>query len=66
MEHVTAVSRLHAQQGIRPSIVIKFHQISTSGVGRVAFMRIWDGWTHVGAGEMGGATLYARHGVTIS
>jgi len=31
-EHVTANSCFHAQLGIRPSIVKKFHQIPTTGV----------------------------------
>jgi len=45
MEHVTANSRLHAQQNIRSSIVVKFHQIFTLGVGRVKFTKISNGQT---------------------
>ena len=42
-ECVTANSRLYAQLGIRPSIVVKFHYIPTSGVGENVFTKISDG-----------------------
>jgi len=41
MEHVAVNSRLHAQQGIRPSSVVKFHQIPTSNLEEVAFREFW-------------------------
>jgi len=37
--HGTANFHLHAQLCIRPSIVVKFYQIPTSGVGEVTFTR---------------------------
>jgi len=41
MEHVAANSRLNAQQGIRPSSVVKFHKIPTSSVEEVTFREFW-------------------------
>ena len=38
-------SRLHAQLGIKPSIVIKFHHIPTSAEGGIALLNISDGRT---------------------
>jgi len=53
-ERVTVNSRLYVHIGIRPSTVVKFHQIPFRGEGAVAFTIIPDGQT--------GATPYAcRH-----
>ena len=50
-------SRLHVQQGIRPIIEVKFHQILSSDVRGVAFTIISDGRTE----RRTGAKCDARH-----